>query len=131
MIAFTVAAYLTTCGKHPERMIHVTPEIEKAASVFIERVNAFMFMYGQQRDMTSGFRDVTSNAACGGAKYSWHCRGKAVDLDDQNGNFGAWVMENEHALISAGLWAEDPKFTKRWVHLQDEPPRSGKRVFQP
>lgn len=128
----SVDDYLTTQGRHPERLKFVDDEIRKNAAVLLDHVNAILAEYGHgEKRITSGYRDPTSNAAAGGAKYSWHMRGLAVDIDDLAGNFGAWLMEDESRLRRHGLYAEDPRFTKSWVHLQTEPPRSGKRIFRP
>ena len=130
-VAWTVADYLTTMGVHKDRLIHVTPEIRKNAEEFVPKVNAFMERFGKPRGMSSGYRDPVSNSNCNGAKYSWHCRGKAIDIFDLSGDLGEYIINNESVLEELGLWAEDPKFTKDWVHLQSEPPRSGNRIFKP
>ena len=123
--------YLTTHGKHRDRLVHVTEEIRGNAELIVGKVNALLERYGTNRLLTSGYRDPTSNATAGGAKYSWHMQGLAADIDDLAGNLGEWVLDHETALVDIGLFAEDPRFTSGWVHVQTEPPRSGKRVFKP
>ncbi len=125
----TLDDILTTCGKHRDRLVYVDDKIRENAVVLAARVNRLLDMFGHPRRLTSGFRDPTSNAAAGGAKYSWHMRGCAADIDDVAGKLGEWLTDE--ALQACELWAENPRFTPGWVHVQTEPPLSGKRRFKP
>ena len=47
------------------------------------------------------------------------------------GEIDAWCMDHLDFLAEAGLWLEHPSATKGWCHLQQVPPKSGRRVFYP
>lgn len=127
----TATDLLTTCGKHEERLAWVSPAVEAHAHVFVEKLNAFLMMYGHPVTLSSGFRDILSNKAAGGGSMSWHMFGLAADVQDRDGKLGEFVLANTQALIVCGLYAEHPTKTVGWVHLQSEPPPSGKRIFYP
>ena len=67
------------------------------------------------------------------AMGSSHLYGAAVDIADPNGNLAAWIktVEGQRRLVENGLWAEDPAYTKGWVHLSSYMPKSGNRYFIP
>lgn len=65
------------------------------------------------------------------AMGSSHLYGAAIDIADPKGELKAWILKNPTVLTYAGLWMEDPKYTKGWVHLQTYAPKSGKRIFIP
>lgn len=82
--------------------------------------------------ISSGWRPAAVNAATpGAAVYSRHMRARAIDLYDPDGELDDWCMDHLPELERIGFWLEHPSATKGWCHLQDEPPRSGKRVFYP
>ncbi len=61
---------------------------------------------------------------------SRHLTGQAVDISDPDGKLYEWCEKNETLLAEIGLWMEVKDKYKR-VHFQTEPPRSGKRFFNP
>ena len=65
------------------------------------------------------------------AMGSSHLYGAAVDISDPVGNLAKWLTINSQLLTYNGLWMEDPKYTKGWVHLQIYTPKSMKRFFIP
>lgn len=67
------------------------------------------------------------------AMGSSHLYGCAVDIADKDGKLAQWLLsvEGQRKLIECGLWMEDPKYTKGWVHLQSYCPKSGNRYFVP
>lgn len=67
------------------------------------------------------------------AMGSSHLYGAAVDIADPTGKFAYWLqtVAGQRKLIEYGLWMEDPKYTKGWVHLQIYAPKSGNRYFIP
>lgn len=83
--------------------------------------------------VASGWRpkavnDKTSNAA----KSSAHLEGLAVDLHDwPDRRFARWCLRNLAHLTRLGLYAEDPRWSPTWLHLQIRAPGSGHRVFIP
>ena len=108
-------------------------EIEGNASELLDRVNALLVDFGEERAITSGWRPPEVNAATkGAAPKSKHMTGHAVDLADPEGDLDEWCAEdNGERLRNYGLWMESPACTKSWTHLQSIPPKSGKRVFFP
>lgn len=65
------------------------------------------------------------------AMGSSHLYGCAVDIADPKNQMANWLMKKTELLMYNGLWMEDPKYTKTWVHLQTYAPKSMKRVFVP
>jgi len=65
------------------------------------------------------------------AMGSSHLYGCAVDISDPDGKLAKWLLDNKHKLIECGLWLENPKYTKGWVHLQTFAPKSFLRIFIP
>ena len=67
------------------------------------------------------------------AMGSSHLYGCAVDIADPNGVLGAWLtgVEGQRKLVECGLWMEDIRYTRGWVHLQSYMPKSGNRYFVP
>lgn len=67
------------------------------------------------------------------AMGSSHLYGAAVDIGDADGKLKSWLQTDAGnlALINCGLWLEDPKSTKGWIHLQIFAPASFNRVFKP
>lgn len=82
--------------------------------------------------ITSGWRPERYNHLIPGAsKTSKHITCQAVDLNDPDGKLGEFALKHPEILEELGLWAEHPSVTKRWLHLQTVPPKSGKRFFYP
>jgi hypothetical protein len=110
----------------------LTPELEDNAKETVTRVNMLLQQSGFNRDVRSGWRPADVNAATpGAAKNSKHMTCEACDLEDNDGEFGKWCLENLPILGLCGLWMEDKEATPTWVHVQTKPPKSGKRVFIP
>lgn len=64
---------------------------------------------------------------------SSHLYGAAVDIADPNGTLANWLqsIEGQRRLVECGLWMENPKSTKGWVHLSIFAPKSFNRYFNP
>lgn len=76
----------------------------------------------------SGVNDKTANAA----KASTHLTAQGIDLrDTKDRDLARWCLRNLDVLKRLGLYAEDPRWTPSWVHLQNRAPRSGRLVFIP
>lgn len=96
------------------------------------RVNIIRAAYGKPLHVTSGFRDPARNSAAGGAIKSKHLIGCAVDFrDNAPHEFWNWCLTNLPLFVSTGLWLEDKRHTKTWLHVQIQAPRSGSRIFIP
>ena len=65
------------------------------------------------------------------AMGSSHLYGCAVDIADPDGKLAKWLNTHTELLERRGLWMEDPRYTKGWVHLQTYAPKSMNRVFVP
>lgn len=128
-MSLTAADILSSSGKYPERAAVATADVIANAAETAARVNKLGLT---ALSVSSGFRPATINVHVKGAAVrSHHIMGRAVDLVDADGSIGKWCLANLDALEKAGLWLEDPSYTKVWCHLQTVPPKSGKRVFQP
>ena len=115
----------------------LTHDISANAEVLLTTVNALL-VYAMAdgidvATVASGWRppsvnDATSNAAA----KSKHLTGHGIDLrDNRHQVFAHWCIKNLDLLEACGLWMEHPGWTPTWVHLQDLPPGSGKRVYIP
>ncbi len=129
----TVDDYLSTHGRHMDRLDWVSPAVERNAKILVRNVNALLLTIGfSGARISGGFRDMLSNRKIPGASpFSRHMTGEAVDIADLHGEIGQWVTAHSDVLVGCGLWAEDPDHTKIWVHLQSTPPPSGNRIFKP
>jgi hypothetical protein len=86
--------------------------------------------------VASGWRPSDINAATPKASpTSLHIVCRAIDIFDHDGSLGRWLRAvAETVLKDLGLWMEDPDYTSGplpWVHVQDKPPPSGRRIFIP
>jgi hypothetical protein len=125
----TVEDYLTTHGKHPERMAWVSQAVERNAQVTVSRVNGLYLVCGFSRRVSGGFRDMLSNKRIKNASpYSRHQTGEAADLEDFDGKLKAWASKNADSLIPLGLWCEPFHLTPSWLHVQTTPVPSGLRI---
>lgn len=108
-------------------------EIEGNAIDLLDRVNALLLQFGEDRKVNSGWRPPEVNAkTVNAAPKSKHMTGHAVDLADPEGDLDDWCSENDgERLAPHGLYMEHPAATKGWCHLQSRPPKSLKRVFYP
>lgn len=81
-------------------------------------------------ELRSGYRPPVYNAGVpNAAPNSKHMTGNAIDLADNDGKLDDWLTDE--LLAEFGLYREHPAATKSWCHLQDLPPKSGKRTFYP
>lgn len=122
---------------HPDDL---SPEIVRNATHLLRRVNTMLALVQMviephpvtRTPISSGWRPPSVNANTpNAAPRSKHMTGDAVDIYDPDGELDDWCMEHLDILAECGLWLEHPSATKGWCHLQQVPPRSGKRVFYP
>jgi hypothetical protein len=103
-------------------------------NTLLERINKVRAVYGKPMKVNDGYRRLQDTPKNGSAT-SWHYKGAAVDIDDNDaGDFAKWVVKNLKLMQEVGLWIEDVRWTNgcgSWVHFQIYPPKSGKRVFIP
>jgi hypothetical protein len=125
----TLDDYLTTSGKHRDRLQWVSPAVQANAEVTVTRVNALFLACGFSRKVSGGFRDMLTNKATRGADaYSRHQTGEACDLEDWDGRLKEWARKNADALANIGLWCEPLHMTPTWLHVQTTPVPGGQRV---
>lgn len=126
-------------GRDKTYATELTDEIRQNAVITVERVNALLKAFGEDRKVNSGWRPAEVNASTSGsAKRSKHMTGQACDLSDVDGRLDKFCMANLDKLKEIGLWLEHPSATKTpgrfgegWCHVQIVPPKSGNRVFYP
>lgn len=139
MILLNISDYWM--GRDQTHPSDLTPEIIRNAAHLLRRVNALIGLMHDvgidihpvtRSPISSGWRPPSVNATTPGAALrSKHMTGDAVDLYDPDSEIDAWCMDHLDVLSEIGLWMEHPAATKGWCHLQQVPPRSGRRVFYP
>ena len=109
-----------------------TQEISDNLDKLLIPMNVVRKAYGKPMSPSSGWRPPSiNNSTPGAAKASTHMRGLAVDIKDPDGKLREWVLANLDLMQKLGLYFEDFRWTKGWVHFQCVPPGSGKRIFIP
>jgi hypothetical protein len=109
------------------------------SKVLIIKVNALWVAFEKDNGnrpliVSSGYRTKAINASIkGSAKRSHHMMGNAVDIQDRQQTLQRWLKTPAglKALEDNGLYVEDFKYTKTWVHLQTVVPKSNNRFFIP
>lgn len=109
-------------GREKKYASELTATIKSNAEDLLMRVNKLLKEFGEDREVTSGWRPVAVNRQIpGAAKRSKHMLGLAIDLEDTDGSLDEWCLENLEKLEAFGLWQEHPSATKGWCHLQSMP----------
>jgi len=109
-----------------------TKEISDNVDKLLIPMNIIRAAYGKPMRVTSGWRPAAvNNKTAGAAKKSNHMLGLAVDIADPDGKLWAWVLANLELMQQNGLYLEDARWTKGWVHFQCALPGSKKRIFIP
>lgn len=106
-------------------------ELQKNGNDLLIKLNKFRAEYGIPMVVSSGYRRPEDNAAANGAKGSAHMSLQAGDFKDADGKIKDFIAKDPAILDRCDLYMEDPKWTSTWVHLQNRPTKSGKRVFIP
>ncbi len=131
----TLHDYLTSSEKYPDRQHSpdCTAEVKSAACALLEKVNALLAELSISNvKVSSGFRTAESNAKTpNAAKRSKHMSGHAIDLQDLDEKLDNLFLSNLDKLEKHGLYIEAKSATPKWCHLQDLPPKSGSRSFNP
>jgi hypothetical protein len=109
----------------------LTPEMEENLEKLIRALNPIREAWGKPTQVSSCYRPASINSSVGGAKASAHMMCQAIDIVDKDGKFAEWCLLNLTLLEEHGIFMEDPRYTKGWVHLDIRGPKSGKRVFIP
>lgn len=109
-----------------------TKAIHQNLLVLLRKMNMIRKTYNKPMIVTSGWRPQAINATTkGAAKNSKHVSGLAVDIKDTDSALWNWCMENLEMIQGLGLYLEDKRYTKTWVHFQLGAPSSGLRIFKP
>lgn len=105
------------------------------------KINVIRKAYGKPMTVTSGYRSMQDHLRIYSSKgitdkskipmSSGHLRGECVDIADSNGELREWILLNLGLCKDIGLWLEDFRYTKGWIHLGIRPPKSNKRIFIP
>jgi hypothetical protein len=112
--------------------VELTDDIRLEAQTTVDRANALLAEFGEDRDITSGWRpEAVNKRVPGAALRSKHTLGMAIDLGDPDGDLDEWCLEHLDVLERIGCWLEHPASTKNWTHIQTVAPKSGRRVFYP
>lgn len=131
----TVERLLNGYDKSMQFKKEVTPELLANLQKTADIVNQFLKHVGIVNEIvSSGWRPSSVNEqTANAAKKSNHILGLAVDLKDVNhAIFNAILKpENLEKAQELGIYFEDPRATKTWIHMQIVPPKSGKRIFKP
>lgn len=107
----------------------LSPEQKANLDRLVVALNIIRQAYGQPMKVSSGYRPAVFNLKAGGAKKSAHLTCEACDFVDTDGELAAWCVKNISLLEKAGLYLENPAFTKGWTHLQIRPTKN--RIFTP
>lgn len=98
----------------------------------LSKLNQVRAAYGKPMFINSGLRSQADQARINpNAPKSKHLTGQAADIRDNDGSFWKWCMAEMHLMVQLGIYFEDKGATPTWVHMQSQPPRSGKRIFIP
>lgn len=118
----------------------LTAEQQANIQELLTKINKIRTAWGKPMTVTSGFRSKEDHIRIYKAKGideskipwgSWHLKGGAVDISDPKQELQAWCLANENKLAEIGLWCESFNYTNNWAHFQIQPPKSGKRFFNP
>lgn len=121
---------LLDAGSHKWKIWEVDKVTIRNLEDLIRKVNALG--YAPPMRASSCLRSLKDQERINpSAMGSSHLYGCAVDIADPKGELAAWLRKNQHLLVTYGLWMEDPRYTKGWVHLSSYMPKSGNRIFIP
>jgi hypothetical protein len=109
-----------------------TQEISDNIDNLLVPINEVRYAYGKPLHVNSGWRPAAINEkTANSGKASNHMKGLAVDFADPNGELREWVLANLPLMASLGLYFEDFRWTKGWVHFQIVAPGSKHRIYVP
>lgn len=111
------------------------------------QISILLTRFGELRGINSGYRSMEHHLAIYAQKNadrakqglsplvipmaSKHLIGAAVDLEDRDGKFKAWVLKNIGVLEELGIYCERFSDCPTWLHVQILSPKSGNRIFIP
>lgn len=138
-IEISLAEYLGPYADHPD----ATAQVRENAISLLAKVNA-VYSIAAHDGVSLADNPATHSGVSGsgnggfrpkvcpvGAASSTHKTGHGIDRYDPKRQFSAWCLAHPDVLRDHGLHMEDPRWTPTWVHLQDQPPKSGNLVYIP
>jgi hypothetical protein len=109
-----------------------TQQISDNLDDLLEKIKKVRAAYGKPMKVASGWRPPAVNAGTkNAAPNSNHMTGHAVDIADADGALWTWVLQNLQLMTDLGLYMEDKRWSPTWVHFQNLPPKSKKRIYVP
>lgn len=121
---------LLNAGQHKWRESEIDPVTKRNLEDLILKVNSLG--YNPPMYASSCLRSIKDQQKINPkAMGSSHLYGCAVDIADPTGELAKWLMNDTRKLEVRGLWLENPKKTKGWVHLSTYAPKSMSRIFNP
>jgi len=119
-------------GRDVQYASDYTQEISDNLDRLLIPINKIREAWNIPMTVNSGWRPPSINASTpGAAPGSKHMLGLAVDISDTDGSLWAWVLQNLQLMSDLGIYLEDRRWTKTWVHFQLGQPKSGHRIFVP
>jgi len=118
-----------------------TAKVRDCAAELLDRVNDLLIeaeAHGVELKTNPATHTLVSGQTLGGFRpqsckigsvNSAHKLGRAVDVYDVDEALDNWITDA--ILLHHGLYREHPSATKKWCHLTDRAPGSGKRTFFP
>lgn len=145
-----ITAEMYFFGRDKQYPKECTPQVRRNADTLLYRVNKLL-VPAEKAGVVLGIDTMTGTCVAGpwrpqainertanAGLASTHLTGEGIDLqDNRKRTFARFCLKNLVLLQEVGLWMEDPRWTAGrndddpWVHLQNRPPRSGKRIFIP
>jgi uncharacterized protein YcbK (DUF882 family) len=120
-----------TMGRERQYANELTDEIQENLEELLLIMQLIEAGAGWEFEVASGWRPLSINANLHGAKKSLHQYGLACDIRDSDGRLVRWVIANLDLMQKLGVYMEDFRWTRNWVHFQIRPPRSRRRIFMP
>ena len=97
----------------------LTDEMLKDAQVTVDKANQLLAEFGEEREITSGWRPREVNALVkGAATHSNHIFCRAIDIADPGNALDGWINGNPEILDDLDVWRESPPRTINWCHIQ-------------
>jgi len=127
---------LTTIDELNPHNYKTNKNIDTNLDILFDRLMELQNAVGYGLHINSGLRDQAQQndliaAGKTNATHSLHLDGAAADIADPDGSLKKWALDNIKLFEVIGFWMEAFESTPTWIHVQIQPPRSGKRIFIP
>lgn len=114
-----------------------TPQIQENAEELVKQINSLFTeieLLSRKKitlNITSGWRPVKYSKEIGTSTRSAHTTGQAIDLADLSNKKYNIIGSHLELIKIRGLYMEDSRWAKSWLHLQTRPVKSGSTIFIP